>query len=137
MGMSSTNMVMEEEESNIGDEMLTLLDNQADDNNEGSGDENGDGSVEDLGSDEEPADSDEVDELNQLDEQQCEELLRDTAVVQHTVTKVYFDQFLLLCCDSLLIDCRSSNYRSQSFTQQRLRSQPGVQSVYNMDSRRV
>jgi hypothetical protein len=96
MGMSSTNAntVMEEEESNnFGDEMLTLFDNQATDDNEGSGGENGDGSVEDLGSDEDPADIDEVDELNQLDEQQREELLRDTAVVRHTVTKVSFDQF--------------------------------------------
>lgn len=94
VGMSSTKAVVEEEESNnFGDEMLTPLDDQAKDDDKGSGDENGDGSVEDLGSDEEPAENDEDDELNQLDDQQREELLQDTAVVRHTVTKVSFDQF--------------------------------------------
>ncbi len=75
-GMSSTKLALEEEESkNVGDEMPILLDSE-DDSNEDS-DKDGDDGNDRL----QDADSDEIDELNQLNEQECETVLMNTAVV--------------------------------------------------------
>ena len=93
-GMSSMKLAPEEDEfDNFDDEVA--LDNDTEGNIEGDSDEDGDedghdGSREDQDGEGEPeeADSDEIDELNQLDKQEHEEILTDTAVVRQTVTKV-------------------------------------------------
>jgi len=97
VGMSSTNSASEEdlEEHN---EVRTLLDQDAISIDEADDDEDSDegqydSSREDLDGDDKPddADSDETDELNQLDEQEREKVLADTAIVRETVTKVCSD----------------------------------------------
>ena len=75
-----------------------LEDTAAEGDDEGEGDVEGDAdsdefggaqSREDLDIDEpEDADSDGLDESNQLDEEECEKIMTDTAVVRQTVTKV-------------------------------------------------
>jgi hypothetical protein len=85
-GMSLTTSVFEEEFDHLDDE--TPLDNDVEGDNEGDSD----GDEHDAGEGEpEDADSDEIDELSQLDEQEREKILMDTAVVRRTVTKVRFD----------------------------------------------
>jgi len=75
-GMSLTKLALEEEESeNVGDKMPILLDSE-DDSNKDS-DKDGDDGNDRL----QDADSDEIDELNQLNEQECETVLMNTAVV--------------------------------------------------------
>src|SRR6267154_5547785 len=98
-GMSLTKLAPEEDKfDNFDDEVA--LDNNAEGNIEGDSDKNGDedghdGSREDQDGEGEPeeADSDEIDELNQLDKQEHEEILTDTAVVRQTVTKVRSDPY--------------------------------------------
>jgi hypothetical protein len=100
-GMSSTNPASEEdleEYEDLDNEVRTFLDKDVISIDEADDDEDGDegqydSSREDLDGDDKPddADSTETDELNQLDEQEREKVLADTAVVRQTVTKVCSD----------------------------------------------
>jgi hypothetical protein len=87
-GMSSTKVVLEDEESgNFDDEMPILLDNNAEGDCEGDdgddGDEAGCDSGKDWDGDDEHEDNDsnEIDDLDQLDEQEHKKILTDMAVV--------------------------------------------------------
>jgi hypothetical protein len=93
-GMSTTKPAFEEEEPD--NEMP--LDNDGEGDDKGNGGDDGDKDGDDdgeayLDSEGEPEDanSDGIDELNQLDEQEHQKVLMDTAVVRQTVTKVCSD----------------------------------------------
>jgi len=89
VGMSSTNLASEEEESsNLNNKVQMLLDEDAVGDNEMDGDKDSDKEVygnsgEDLDGGDKPdnANSNKTDKLNQLDEQEQEKVLADTSDV--------------------------------------------------------
>jgi hypothetical protein len=141
VGMSSTSSAFEEDKfEDFDNDMLDPLangivtvSNDEGDDNEG-GDEDGYNSGgEDLDSDDH-ADSD---GFNELDEQEREKILVDTAIVRQTVTKVRSDSISVFRLLSLTINCRSGNYHLRSSIRQLLRFQPGGQSVLGLGSSHV
>ena len=97
IGMSSTELASEDEETDFNNETKTLLDKVTVSDDETDDEDDGDGYGSSEGLDDsnkaDDADSDETDELNQLDEEEKENILADTAVVRQTITKVCSDPF--------------------------------------------
>ena len=92
-GMSSTKPTSEEEEFGGLDDEIPLLDDDALGDSEGDDNDSDEDGGEYPNGDGEPGDAndDEIDELSQLDELECDKILMNTAVIQQTVTKVCFD----------------------------------------------
>jgi len=129
VGMSSTLPASEEDDFETFDKaMLELQDKGAVGNSDGYSDEDSDddrcnSGGEDLdGKDEsDNADSNGPDEFSQLNEQECEQILVDTAIVWQTVTKVHSNLFrlwyhLLVISGPAIIICNCSlnNYCTSS-----------------------
>jgi len=97
VGMSPSKLAPEDELNNFNHEMWTLLDKDTTGDDEGYDGDNSnedrcdDGSGEDV-DDKVHADN-EMDEPDQLDEEEQEKILADTAEVRQTVTKVRSDTF--------------------------------------------